>query len=88
MTDINCACRFVRREEFSEVEQTEWCGLHAIQRDMISAVRVARDALREARTMRCACSSFVIQYEGRCACSKGEQIKAAEARLKGAVDEL
>lgn len=31
-----CACRFVRREEFGEAEQVEWCGLHAKQRDALN----------------------------------------------------
>lgn len=31
--DGPCACRFVRREEFGEAEQTEWCGRHAALRD-------------------------------------------------------
>lgn len=36
--DGPCACRFVRREEFGEAEQTEWCGLHARQRDALATL--------------------------------------------------
>jgi hypothetical protein len=39
--DGPCACRFVRREEFGEAEQTEWCGLHAAQRDELERLRGA-----------------------------------------------
>ena len=39
--DGPCACRFVRREEFGEAEQVEWCGLHAKQRDDMAAIRDA-----------------------------------------------
>ena len=39
--DGPCACRFVRREEFGEAEQTEWCGLHARQRDELERLQAA-----------------------------------------------
>lgn len=32
----HCACKFVRREDFGEAEQTEWCGRHAKQRDALN----------------------------------------------------
>ncbi len=34
--DGPCACRFVRRKEFGEAEQVEWCGLHAKWRDALN----------------------------------------------------
>ena len=37
--DGSCACRFVRSEEFGDVEQHEWCGLHATQRHEIARLR-------------------------------------------------
>ena len=49
--DGPCACRFVRREEFCEAEQVEWCGLHATRRDemeaLMSAAREAAEVLRD-----------------------------------------
>jgi len=39
--DGPCACRFVRREEFGPTEQTEWCGLHAKQRNELDRLRAA-----------------------------------------------
>ena len=38
--DGPCVCRFVRKEEFGDVEQLEWCGLHASQRDDLVAVKL------------------------------------------------
>lgn len=37
--DGPCACRFVRKEEFGECEQVEWCSLHAKQRDELAILR-------------------------------------------------
>lgn len=46
--DGPCACRFVRREEFGETEQTEWCGLHARHRDEIDRLRDTLRGIAEA----------------------------------------
>jgi len=34
--DGSCACRFVRKEEFGDVKQTEWCGFHAKQKEALA----------------------------------------------------
>ena len=54
----------------------------------LAAVKAARDALREAAKVRCTCSGFVIQYEGGCCCESGKGKRAAEDRLKQAIDAL
>lgn len=54
----------------------------------LAAVKVARDALREAVKVRCTCSGFVIQYEGHCCCERGKQVNAAEGKLTQAIDAL
>ena len=54
----------------------------------LAAVKAARDALREAAKVRCTCSGFVIQYEGGCCCESGKGKRAAEDRLKQAIDGL
>lgn len=51
-------------------------------------VREARDALHDAMKVRCTCSGFVIQYEGGCCCESGKGKRAAEDRLRQAIDAL
>lgn len=57
-----CACRFIRREEYGEAEQVEWCGLHGTQRDEIAALKADREkgriALSEFRRQLFAVPSF------------------------------
>lgn len=49
--DGPCACRFVRREEFGEAEQVEWCGLHARQREELERLRTGHQRYETARRM-------------------------------------
>lgn len=43
--DGPCKCRFVRREEFGEVDQVEWCALHENQRDLFIKLKQALQVL-------------------------------------------
>lgn len=63
-------------------------GKIEIDLQKMADVTAARDALREAAKVRCTCSGFVIQYEGGCVCESGKGKRAAEDRLKQAIDAL
>lgn len=41
-----CACRFVRRSDFSYPEQVEWCKLHAKQRDALTTLQKENERLQ------------------------------------------
>lgn len=45
--DGPCACRFVRRAEFGEVEQVDWCALHAKQREDLEYLQQIETAAKE-----------------------------------------
>lgn len=85
--DGPCACRFVRREEFGEAEQVEWCGLHAKQRDelgaLIGAARDAADVLRNEAAILRDCHTLNGEWDGT-----EPEVEAGYNRLMALADRL
>lgn len=55
---------------------------------LVQEVIEAREAVRAAKSLKCTCTGFVIQYEGGCCCARGRAIHAAKVRLATAVEAL
>lgn len=53
----------------------------------LERIVVAREALQDARKMKCTCSSFQLQYEG-CYCDKGVTVGKAKIELQSLIDAL
>lgn len=49
--------------------------------EVIERIRNKRNALIKAKNLKCECDGFVLQYEGRCMCGRGEQITACKKAL-------
>ena len=78
-------------ENWNEVGElmNAWLRANVLaEREACAKVKAASEALREAAKVRCTCSGFVLQYEGGCCCESGKGKRAAEDRLKQAIDAL
>jgi hypothetical protein len=75
-------------KKWTKITKGKASGLTDADLLKLAAVKAARDALREAAKVRCTCSGLVIQYEGGCCCESSKGKRAAEDRLKQAIDAL
>ena len=51
------------------------------EKELLLAIRHAREEYYRAREMKCTCSDFVLQHENGCQCDSGKKIKACEYEL-------
>ena len=54
----------------------------------LNSVIQARDNLNTTKNIQCTCSGFTIQYEGRCQCERGKQIRFFTEQLIKTLDSL
>lgn len=55
---------------------------------LLRAIAAARSEIAAAEAAKCTCSSFVLQYEGRCCCGRGSAIVDGEEKLESALDAI
>lgn len=54
-------------------------------RTLLLKIKAAKQAMIDAKQIKCECSGFCLQYEG-CCCERSRAIKAAETKLSEVLD--
>ena len=89
VVEIGCIVRDVNRSDFQEVIDGYFSPLvPSSSKEKLDEIRRLVKELKAAKNLSCTCSGFVIQYEGGCACGKGQKVKLIETTLMNYLENL
>lgn len=55
---------------------------------IIKQIKKVRDGIKKAEKVKCTCSGFIIQYEGKCCCKRGKAVKKARTEFWEVINNL